>query len=128
VNSENPWPWTGHSPGQNLPTLPRQLKQPPSTSFCFRFPYSQGSSIEIDILLGQRHHFFRPQSLLNHQTTHIVQIAVLTNTLAPQESKVRALFFDAELNMLTLGLPPYYWASFEIMGDPDGTVAKGNTL
>lgn len=47
--------------------------------------------------------------------------------LASNESKAEALR-NAELNMLTSGLPPYYWASFEIMGDPDGTVAKGNTL
>jgi CHAT domain-containing protein len=47
--------------------------------------------------------------------------------VASNESKAEALR-NAELNMLTSGLPPYYWASFEIMGDPDGTVAKGNTL
>ncbi|HEY7352695.1 MAG TPA: CHAT domain-containing tetratricopeptide repeat protein [Terriglobales bacterium] len=47
--------------------------------------------------------------------------------LASNESKAEALR-NAELHMLTSGLPPYYWASFEIMGDPDGTVAKGNTL
>jgi CHAT domain-containing protein len=47
--------------------------------------------------------------------------------LASNESKAEALR-NAALSMCQLGLPPCYWASFEIVGDPDGTVAKGNTL
>lgn len=29
---------------------------------------------------------------------------------------------DAQLNILRAGLPPYYWASVEIMGDPSGRI------
>jgi CHAT domain-containing protein len=47
--------------------------------------------------------------------------------LASNESKAEALR-NAAVSMCKLGLPPYYWASFEVVGDPDGTVAKGNTL
>jgi len=47
--------------------------------------------------------------------------------LASNEGKAEALH-DAALSICNLGLPPYYWASFEVVGDPDGSVAKGNTL
>ncbi len=47
--------------------------------------------------------------------------------LASNEGKAEALH-DAALSIRNLGLPPYYWAGFEVVGDPDGSVAKGNTL
>lgn len=47
--------------------------------------------------------------------------------LASNEGKAEALH-DAALSICNLGLPPYYWAGFEIVGDPDGSVARGNTL
>jgi CHAT domain-containing protein len=42
--------------------------------------------------------------------------------LAQREPKADALR-SAALVMLQSGLPPYFWASFEISGDPDGTLA-----
>jgi CHAT domain-containing protein len=47
--------------------------------------------------------------------------------LASNETKAEALR-NAALSMAGQGLPPYYRAGFEIVGDPDGTVARGNTL
>ena len=45
--------------------------------------------------------------------------------LAKNESKGSAMQ-KAALSMLRSGLPPYYWASFQISGDPDGTLAAKN--
>jgi len=42
--------------------------------------------------------------------------------LASNESKADAMR-KAALSMLQSGLPPYYWASFQISGDPSGTLA-----
>ena len=42
--------------------------------------------------------------------------------LASNQSKADAMR-KAALSMLQSGLPPYYWASFQISGDPDGTLA-----
>ena len=64
-------------------------------------------------------------AVADHATTEFMDQFYLH--LASNESKAEALR-NAELNMLTLGLPPYYWASFEVVGDPDGTLAKGNKL
>ena len=41
--------------------------------------------------------------------------------LARHESKVDALR-KGQLNLATAGLPPYYWASFELVGDPTGSI------
>jgi CHAT domain-containing protein len=45
--------------------------------------------------------------------------------LAQKESKAEALR-NAALSILHTGLPPYYWAGFQIVGDPDGTLATAN--
>jgi len=45
--------------------------------------------------------------------------------LASNESKADALR-KAAFSMLQSGLPPYYWASFQISGDPDGRIAAKN--
>jgi CHAT domain-containing protein len=45
--------------------------------------------------------------------------------LAQKESKAEALR-HAALALFQSGLPPYFWASFEISGDPDGTLAVRN--
>lgn len=42
-------------------------------------------------------------------------------SLANHDSKVGSLR-NAQLELLRSNLPPYYWASFEIVGDPTGTV------
>jgi CHAT domain-containing protein len=41
--------------------------------------------------------------------------------LAKGESKGAALR-DAQCEMMKEGFAPYYWASFELVGDPDGTI------
>jgi CHAT domain-containing protein len=41
--------------------------------------------------------------------------------LAARDRKVEALR-SAQIQLLNEGLPPYYWASFQLVGDPDGTL------
>lgn len=41
--------------------------------------------------------------------------------LAQHRTKVDALR-DAQLSLVKAGMPPYYWASFELVGDPDGSI------
>jgi CHAT domain-containing protein len=36
----------------------------------------------------------------------------------PKESALR----DAQLEIMKAGLPPYYWASVELLGDPSGSI------
>lgn len=42
-------------------------------------------------------------------------------SLTKHDSKAESLR-NAQLDLLRSNLPPYYWASFEIVGDPTGTV------
>jgi CHAT domain-containing protein len=44
--------------------------------------------------------------------------------LAHEEPKGSALR-EAELEQIHNGLPPYYWAAFELVGDPSGTLSGG---
>jgi CHAT domain-containing protein len=57
--------------------------------------------------------------LEDHATEHLV--AVFYSQLAQHTRKVDALR-TAQLDLLNQGLPPYFWASFQIVGDPDGTL------
>jgi CHAT domain-containing protein len=57
--------------------------------------------------------------LEDHSTEHLMTI--FYSQLALHHRKVDALR-TAQLDLLNQGLPPYYWASFQIVGDPDGTV------
>ncbi len=56
----------------------------------------------------------------DHATSEIMER--FYTQLASNESKADAMQ-KAALGMLQSGLPPYYWASFQISGDPDGTLA-----
>lgn len=44
--------------------------------------------------------------------------------LAHEEAKSTSLR-KAELDLINSGLPPYYWAPFELVGDPSGTLSEG---
>ena len=57
--------------------------------------------------------------LEDHSTEHLM--SVFYSQLALHHRKVDALR-TAQLDLLNQGLPPYYWASFQIVGDPDGTI------
>lgn len=52
-------------------------------------------------------------------TTHLM--TAFYGGLANHDSKADSLR-NAQLDLLRSNLPPYYWASFEIVGDPTGTV------
>lgn len=52
-------------------------------------------------------------------TAHLM--TTFYRSLADHDSKVESLR-NAQLDLLRSNLPPYYWASFEIVGDPAGTV------
>ena len=54
-----------------------------------------------------------------HATEHLM--ATFYSQLARHTRKVDALR-TAQLDLLNQGLPPYFWASFQIVGDPDGTL------
>jgi CHAT domain-containing protein len=56
----------------------------------------------------------------DHATSQIMDLFYAH--LAQKESKAEALR-KAALAIYKSGLPPYFWASFEISGDPDGTLA-----
>lgn len=55
---------------------------------------------------------------LEDQTTEHLMTAFYSH-LARHERKVDALR-AAKVELLDEGLPPYYWASFQVVGDPDG--------
>lgn len=57
---------------------------------------------------------------LDDQTTTQLMTSFYKN-LANHQSKADALT-DAQVNMMQSGLAPYYWASFEIVGDPAGVL------
>ncbi len=57
---------------------------------------------------------------LEDQTTTQLMTRFYQN-LATHESKAMALR-HAQLQLLKAGLNPYYWASFEVVGDPTGIV------
>ena len=57
--------------------------------------------------------------LEDQPTEHLMKM--FYGGLAEHESKVKALR-DAQLDMIGSGLPPYYWASFQVVGDPDATI------
>jgi CHAT domain-containing protein len=43
-------------------------------------------------------------------------------TRLAQHQNIGQALREAQLRFLQAGLAPYYWASFEIVGDPDGTI------
>jgi CHAT domain-containing protein len=55
----------------------------------------------------------------DHATAHLM--AVFYAHLAHQEGKANSLR-EAKLELLNSGMPPYYWASFELVGEPSGTL------
>ena len=57
--------------------------------------------------------------LEDHATEHLM--AMFYSQLAQHTRKVDALR-TAQLDFLNQGLPPYFWASFQIVGDPNGTL------
>lgn len=57
--------------------------------------------------------------LEDHSTEHLM--ANFYSQLAAHKRKVDALR-SAQLELLHEGLPPYSWASFQIVGDPNGTL------
>jgi CHAT domain-containing protein len=57
--------------------------------------------------------------LEDHATEHLM--AMFYSQLARHNRKVDALRV-AQLDLLNQGLPPYFWASVQIVGDPDGTL------
>jgi CHAT domain-containing protein len=57
--------------------------------------------------------------LEDHSTEHLM--ANFYSQLAAHKRKVEALR-SAQLELLHEGLPPYSWASFQIVGDPNGTL------
>ena len=57
--------------------------------------------------------------LEDHSTERLM--TMFYSQLARHNRKVDALR-TAQLELLNQGLPPYFWASFQIVGDPDGTL------
>lgn len=57
--------------------------------------------------------------LEDHTTEHLM--TQFYAQLANHERKVDALR-AAQLELLDKGVPPYYWASFQVVGDPNGTL------
>lgn len=57
--------------------------------------------------------------LEDHSTERLM--ASFYSHLSHREDKAEALR-AAQLEMLKKGVAPYYWASFELVGDPDGTI------
>jgi CHAT domain-containing protein len=57
--------------------------------------------------------------LEDHTTEHLM--TMFYSQLARHDRKVDALRI-AQLDLLNQGLPPYFWASVQIVGDPDGTL------
>jgi CHAT domain-containing protein len=59
----------------------------------------------------------------DHATTQLMQS--FYKHLARDEEKADSLR-QAQLEMLNSGSPPYYWASFELVGEPHGTLNDSN--
>jgi CHAT domain-containing protein len=57
--------------------------------------------------------------LEDHSTEHLM--TMFYSQLAQHTRKVDALR-HAQLELLNTGAPPYFWASFQIVGDPNGTL------
>jgi CHAT domain-containing protein len=57
--------------------------------------------------------------LEDQSTTQLM--TVFYQDLAQHKTKAEALR-EAQLSLLHGGLPPYYWASFEVAGDPSGAL------
>ena len=57
--------------------------------------------------------------LEDHTTEHLM--AEFYARLGKGESKGEALR-DAQRELIKEGVKPYYWASFELVGDPNGTI------
>ncbi len=57
--------------------------------------------------------------LEDHTTEHLM--TRFYAQLANHERKIDALRV-AQIELLDKGLPPYYWASFQVVGDPNGTL------
>jgi CHAT domain-containing protein len=57
--------------------------------------------------------------LEDHSTEHLMTL--FYSKLALHERKVDALR-SAQLDLLSEGLPPYFWAGVQIVGDPSGTL------
>ena len=60
-----------------------------------------------------------PWELEDHTTQHLM--TEFYAQLATHQRKVDALR-SAQLELMDKGLAPYYWASFQVVGDPNGTV------
>ncbi len=63
--------------------------------------------------------------LEDHTTEHLM--AAFYKQLATGARKVDALR-SAQLELLNSGLPPYYWASFQVVGDANGTIENSKRL
>jgi CHAT domain-containing protein len=61
--------------------------------------------------------------LEDHATTQLM--TVFYSHLGHHEGKAEALR-QAQLEMLSSGAPPFYWASFELVGDPHGSLFGGS--
>jgi CHAT domain-containing protein len=59
--------------------------------------------------------------LEDHATAHLM--TVFYEHLGRHEKKAEALR-QAQLEMLNSGAPPYYWAGFELDGEPGGNLFK----
>jgi CHAT domain-containing protein len=57
----------------------------------------------------------------DHATTHLM--TDFYSRLAHQNSKGSSLR-EAELQLISAGLPPYYWAGFELVGDSTGSISE----
>jgi CHAT domain-containing protein len=57
--------------------------------------------------------------LEDHSTEHLM--AAFYSRLSKGEPKGQALR-DAQRQLIKEGLQPYYWASFQLVGDPNGTI------
>ncbi len=63
--------------------------------------------------------------LEDHATSHLMR--AFYQHLANNEGKAEALR-QAQLTLQAAGYPPYYWASFELVGNPTGTLGTATTV
>src|SRR5260370_8116798 len=63
--------------------------------------------------------------LEEHATAHLM--TVFYEHLGRAEEKGESLR-EAQLQMLASGDPPYFWAGFEVVGDPSGSLFKNPNL
>ena len=63
--------------------------------------------------------------LEDHSTAHLM--TVFYEHLGHAEEKGESLR-EAQLQMLAAGDPPYFWAGFEVVGDPSGSLFKNSNL